>query len=113
MGGGSGDSRDVGHGSSPPVLRLTATAATGAGALSGQAVASTNILAVGNAAYDTTMINKDREITAIGVTAYSSGVGSGLVQLPVNSPQNRGGGGSLLFSDRALKTDVTAVVWER
>ncbi|MGE7166917.1 hypothetical protein ACQKI0_09110 [Staphylococcus hominis] len=44
-----------------PLLVLTAAAATGTGALSGQAVASTNILAVGNAAYDTTMINKDRE----------------------------------------------------
>ncbi|POG43188.1 hypothetical protein BV881_33210 [Streptomyces sp. ZL-24] len=95
------------------LLVLAATAATGTGALSGPAVASTNILAVGNAAYDTTMINKGREITAVGVTTYSSGVGNGLVQLPANSPQNRGGGGSLLFSDRALKTDVTAVVWER
>ncbi|MFW3464372.1 hypothetical protein ACN24K_30320 [Streptomyces microflavus] len=79
------------------LLVLTATAATGTGALSGPAVASTNILAVGNAAYDTTMINKDREVTAVGVTTYSSGVGNGLVQLPVDSPQNRGGGGSLLF----------------
>ncbi|MFD4948904.1 MULTISPECIES: hypothetical protein [unclassified Streptomyces] len=95
------------------LLVLTAMAATGTGALSVPAVASTNILAAGNAAYDTTMINKDREVTAVGVTAYSSGVGSGLVQLPVNSPENRGGGGSLLFSDRGLKTEVTAVVWER
>ncbi|MFC8827404.1 hypothetical protein ACFT9I_18910 [Streptomyces sp. NPDC057137] len=95
------------------LLVLTATAATGTGALSVPAVASTNILAAGNAAYDTTMINKEREVTAAGVTAYSSGVGSSLVQLPVNSPENRGGGGSLLFSDRGLKTDVAAVVWER
>ncbi|MEU9619049.1 MULTISPECIES: hypothetical protein [unclassified Streptomyces] len=95
------------------LLVLTAMAATGTGALSVPAVASTNILAAGNAAYDTTMINKDREVTAVGVTAYSSGVGSGLVQLPVNSPENRGGGGSLLFSDRGLKTEVAAVVWER
>ncbi|MER7701132.1 hypothetical protein [Streptomyces sp. NPDC096095] len=95
------------------LLVLTATAAASTGALSGPAVASTNILAAGNAAYDTTMINKDREITAVGVTTYSSGVGDGLVQLPVNSPQNRGGGGSLLFSDHALKTDVSAVVWDR
>ncbi|WP_329203586.1 hypothetical protein [Streptomyces sp. NBC_01435] len=103
--------------STKPVARrllvLTAMAATSTGALSVPAVASTNILAAGNAAYDTTMISKDREITAVGMTAYSSGVGSGLVQLPVNSPENRGGGGSLLFSDRGLKTDVTAVVWER
>ncbi|MFJ1614120.1 hypothetical protein [Streptomyces sp. NPDC088249] len=95
------------------LLVLTAMAATGTGALSVPAVASTNILAAGNAAYDTTMINKDREVTAVGVTAYSSGVGGGLVQLPVNSPENRGGGGSLLFSDRGLKTEVAAVVWER
>ncbi|WP_405658584.1 hypothetical protein OG379_02015 [Streptomyces sp. NBC_01166] len=95
------------------LLVLTATAATGTGALSVPAVASTNILAAGNAAYDTTMINMEREVTAVGVTTYSSGVGSGLVQLPVSSPENRGGGGSLLFSDRGLKTEVTAVVWER
>ncbi|MFC8077816.1 hypothetical protein ACFUN8_20020 [Streptomyces sp. NPDC057307] len=95
------------------LLVLTATAATGTGALSVPAVASTNILAAGNAAYDTTMINKDRGVTAVGATAYSSGVAGGLVQLPVDSPENRGGGGSLLFSDRGLKTDVTAVVWER
>ncbi|WP_405613135.1 hypothetical protein OG292_13035 [Streptomyces sp. NBC_01511] len=95
------------------LLVLTATAAAGTGALSVPAVASTNILAAGNAAYDTTMINKGRAVTAAGVTAYGSGLGSGLVQLPVDSPQNRGGGGSLLFSDRGLKTDVTAVVWER
>ncbi|MFC8594736.1 hypothetical protein [Streptomyces atroolivaceus] len=95
------------------LLVLTATAAAGTGTLSGAAVASTNILAAGNAAYDTTMINKDREVTAVGVTTYSSGVGSGLIQLPVNSPENRGGGGSLLFSDRELKTEVTAVVWVR
>lgn len=79
------------------LLVLTATAATGTGALSVPAVASTNILAAGNAAYDTTMINMEREVTAVGVTTYSSGVGSGLVQLPVSSPENRGGGGSLLF----------------
>ncbi|MFD4033805.1 hypothetical protein ACFWVP_25665 [Streptomyces sp. NPDC058637] len=95
------------------LLVLTATAAAGTGALSVPAVASTNVLAAGNAAYDTTMINKDRVVTAVGATAHSSGMGSGLVQLPVNSPQNRGGGGSLLFSDRELKTEVTAVVWER
>ncbi|MEE4489089.1 hypothetical protein [Streptomyces sp. BE230] len=95
------------------LLVLTATAATGVGALSVPAMASTNILAAGNSAHDTTMVNKEREITAVGVTAYSSGVGSGLVQLPVSSPENRGGGGSLLFSDRELKTEVTAVVWER
>ncbi|MBT2379342.1 hypothetical protein AMK21_26500 [Streptomyces sp. CB00316] len=95
------------------LLVLTATAATGTGALSGPAFASTNILAAGNAAYDTTMINQDRAVTAVGMTTHGSGVGSGLVQLPVNSPENRGGGGSLLFSDRALKTEVTAVVWER
>ncbi|WP_405796822.1 hypothetical protein [Streptomyces sp. NBC_01506] len=95
------------------LLVLTATAAAGTGALSVPAVASTNILAAGNAAYDTTMINKDRAVTAVGATAHSSGVSGGLVQLPVNSPENRGGGGSLLFSDRGLKTDVSAVVWER
>ncbi|MEV7423091.1 hypothetical protein [Streptomyces sp. NPDC091212] len=95
------------------LLVLTATAATGTGALSVPAVASTNILAAGNAGYDTTMINEDPEVTAVGATAYGSGVGGGPVQLPVDSPQNRGGGGSLLFSDRRLKTDVTAVVWER
>lgn len=95
------------------LLVLTAAAATGTGALSVSAAASTNILAAGNAAYDTTMINMDREVAAVGATTYSSGVGSGLAQLPVSSPQNRGGGGSLLFSDRALKTEVTAVVWER
>ncbi|WP_327712618.1 hypothetical protein OG912_33805 [Streptomyces sp. NBC_00464] len=95
------------------LLVLTATAATGVGALSVPAMASTNILAAGNSAHDTTMVNKEREVTAVGVTAYSSGVGSGLVQLPVSSPENRGGGGSLLFSDRELKTEVTAVVWER
>ncbi|MEW1718613.1 hypothetical protein [Streptomyces sp. NPDC093109] len=95
------------------LLVLTATAAAGTGALSVPAVASTNILAAGNAGYDTTMINKGREVKAVGATTHSSGVGSGLIQLPVDSPQNRGGGGSLLFSDRRLKTDVTAVVWER
>ncbi|MFB4426838.1 hypothetical protein C5F59_037835 [Streptomyces sp. QL37] len=95
------------------LLVLTATAATGTGALSLPAVASTNILAAGNAAWDTTMINLEREVTAVGVTTYGSGVGSGLVQVPVSSPQNRGGGGSLLFSDRGLKTEVTAVVWDR
>jgi hypothetical protein len=95
------------------LLVLTATAATGTGALSVPAFASTNILAAGNAAYDTVMINTEREVAAVGETTYSSGVGSGLVQLPVRSPENRGGGGSLLFSDRELKTEVTAVVWER
>lgn len=95
------------------LLVLTATAATGTGAWSGQALASTNILAAGNDAHDITMINMDREVGAAGMTTYSSGVVSGLVQLPVSSPQNRGGGGSLLFSDRRLKTGVTAVVWER
>jgi hypothetical protein len=95
------------------LLVLTATAAAGTGALSVPAVASTNILAAGNAAYDTTMINENHAVTAVGATANSSGMGSGLVQLPVSSPENRGGGGSLLFSDRGLKTEVTAVVWER
>ncbi|MFJ2022303.1 hypothetical protein ACIODW_00630 [Streptomyces sp. NPDC087897] len=95
------------------LLVLTATAAGGTGAWGGQALASTNILAIGNDAHDTTMINRDREVGAVGGTAYGSGVGSGMVQLPVNSPENRGGGGSLLFSDRRLKTGVTAVVWER
>ncbi|MEU8702982.1 hypothetical protein ACIQM0_24730 [Streptomyces sp. NPDC091387] len=95
------------------LLVLTATVATGTGALSVPAVANTNILAAGNPAYDTTMINKEREVGAVGVTAHSSGVGSGLFQVPVSSPENRGGGGSLLFSDRGLKTEVTAVVWER
>ncbi|MFD7432005.1 hypothetical protein ACFV6Z_33865 [Streptomyces sp. NPDC059818] len=95
------------------LLVLTATVATGTGALSAPAAANTNILAAGNAAYDTTMINKERAVGAAGVTAHSSGVGSGLFQVPVSSPENRGGGGSLLFSDRGLKTGVTAVVWER
>lgn len=95
------------------LLVLTATVATGTGALSVPALASTNILAAGNAAYDTTMINRNREVTAVGATAHGSGVGSGLAQLPVSGPENRGGGGSLLFSDRGLKTEVTAVVWER
>ncbi|MEU6930596.1 hypothetical protein [Streptomyces sp. NPDC046385] len=76
-------------------------------------MASTNVLAVGNAAYDTTMINQDHDLTAVGETAHGSGLGNGLVQLPVDHPDNRGGGGSLLFSDRGLKTEVTAVVWER
>ncbi|MFF3838681.1 hypothetical protein [Streptomyces sp. NPDC001930] len=95
------------------LLVLSATAATCTGALSVPAVASTNVLAVGNAAYDTTMINQEHDVTAVGETAYSSGLANGLVQLPVDHPANRGGGGSLLFSDRALKTEVTAVVWER
>ncbi|MFB7588939.1 hypothetical protein [Streptomyces sp. NPDC056169] len=95
------------------LLVLSTTAAACTGALSVPAVASTNVLALGNAAYYTTMINKGHEVTAVGETAYSSGLGNGLVQLPVDHTSNRGGGGSLLFSDRGLKTEVTAVVWER
>ncbi|MEU2549981.1 hypothetical protein ABZ618_31945 [Streptomyces roseolus] len=95
------------------LLVLSATAATCTGALSVPAVASTNVLAVGNPAYDTTMINQERDVTAVGETTHSSGLGNGLVQLPVNHPANRGGGGSLLFSDRGLKTEVVPVVWER
>ncbi|MFD3655706.1 hypothetical protein [Streptomyces sp. NPDC058620] len=71
-------------------------------------MASENVLAVGNAGYGNTMINKHHETTAVGRTVS----GSGLVQLPVDHPNNRGGGGSLLFSDRGLKTQITAVVWE-
>ncbi|MEE1792299.1 hypothetical protein PUR28_16240 [Streptomyces sp. BE308] len=98
----------VGH----RLVVLSATAAACTGAMTAPAVASENILAAGNGAYGT-MINMHREVTAAGETAHGSGVAGSLVQLPVNRPENGGGGGSLLFSDREWKTAVTAVVWER
>ncbi|MEV5675604.1 MULTISPECIES: hypothetical protein [unclassified Streptomyces] len=99
----------VGH----RLVVLSATAAACTGAMTAPAVASENILAAGNGAYGNTMINMHREVTAAGETAHGSGVAGSLVQLPVNRPENGGGGGSLLFSDREWKTAVTAVVWER
>ncbi|MCX4679170.1 hypothetical protein OG413_28350 [Streptomyces sp. NBC_01433] len=92
---------------------LSATAAACTGAMSAPAAASENILAAGNGAYGNTMLNTHKEVTAVGQTAHGSGLAGSLVQLPVNRPENGGGGGSLLFSERELKTAVTAVVWER
>ncbi|MER5550640.1 hypothetical protein ABT001_02955 [Streptomyces sp. NPDC002793] len=95
------------------LLVLSATAAACTGTLNTPAVASTNVLAVGNPGFDTTMINMNHAVTAAGRTTHGSGLGNGFVQLPVDTPQNRGGGGSMLFSDRSLKTGVSPVVWER
>ncbi|MCX4967384.1 hypothetical protein OHA98_21985 [Streptomyces sp. NBC_00654] len=92
---------------------LSAAAAACTGAMNTPAAASENVLAAGNAAFGNTMINTHREVTAAGETVHGSGLAGSLFQLPVNRPENGGGGGSLLFSDRELKTAVTAVVWER
>ncbi|WP_181008960.1 hypothetical protein [Streptomyces sp. SM12] len=97
------------------LLVLSATAAVCTGALSGgvPAAASTNVVAGGNSAHDITMVNRTPGVAAAGATTHTGGLGNGLIQVPVERPDNRGAGGSLLFSDRELKTDVTPVVWQR
>ncbi|NJP67615.1 hypothetical protein [Streptomyces spiramenti] len=95
------------------LLVLSATAAVCTGTMGTPATASTNIVAAGNSAHDITMVNSTSDVGATAETVHTSGLGNGLIQVPVDRPDNRGAGGSLLFSDRELKTEVTAVVWER
>ncbi|MEU8965882.1 hypothetical protein AB0C89_29805 [Streptomyces sp. NPDC048491] len=59
------------------------------------AAASENILGIGNAAFNNTMINANKQVTAVAHTAQGSGVLNNLNQLPVDLPRNGGAGGSM------------------
>ncbi|CAL9289386.1 chaplin [Streptomyces sp. SudanB182_2057] len=92
------------------------------------APAQANIIGVGNAAFGNTCANHG-DAQASGATVSGSGVLSGnALQLPLDLPRNECGNSGMTcltpgqnmaksfipgFSDRALKTAVTPVVWER
>ncbi|MGW5869001.1 hypothetical protein ACWFRJ_43485 [Streptomyces sp. NPDC055239] len=74
---------------------VLAVTALGAVALSAApAAASENVIGIGNAAFNNTMINANKQVTAVARTEQGSGVLGNLNQLPVDIPQNGGAGGS-------------------
>lgn len=61
----------------------------------GPAEASENIVGVGNAAFDNTMIIANRQDTAMTHTTPGSGVLSNIGQLPLEVARNGGAGGGV------------------
>jgi hypothetical protein len=59
------------------------------------ATASESIVGIGNAAYNNTMINAHKHVTAVAHTTHGSGLLSNLSQLPLHLPRNGGAGGEL------------------
>ncbi|GAA3491287.1 hypothetical protein [Streptomyces cremeus] len=72
---------------------LTGMIAAGAALPAASAAASENIVGIGNAAFDNTMINMNKQVTAVARTTQGSGVLSNLNQLPLGLPRNGGAGG--------------------
>ncbi|WP_167161583.1 hypothetical protein [Streptomyces sp. MBT27] len=72
---------------------VTGVLAAGAAVSATPALASENIIGIGNAAFNNTMINMNKQVTAVAHTTGGSGVLSNLSQLPVDVPQNGGAGG--------------------
>ncbi|AGK78973.1 hypothetical protein [Streptomyces microflavus] len=72
---------------------VTGVVAAGVAASATSAAASENIIGIGNAAFHNTMVNANKQVTAVGHTTGGSGVLSNLSQLPVDLPRNGGGGG--------------------
>ncbi|MEV7676447.1 hypothetical protein [Streptomyces sp. NPDC088752] len=84
------------HATTSITFRLTAVTgmiAAGVALPAASAAASENIVGIGNAAFGNTMINTNKQVTAVAHTTQGSGVLSNVNQLPLDLPRNGGAGG--------------------